>query len=105
MTTKAEQETTMRWDQQERVAYLETTYAPEARYWRKQGLEVEVADEDPDGASRAWTAKAPKDAIRLRRVKGGQVVKRRGHDRGRRFEHKKHDQMVGSEDPPHAGPG
>ena len=98
MTTRAEQETTMRWDQQERVAYLETTYAPEVRYWRKQGLEVEVADEGPDGTPRAWTARAPKDAIRIRRVKDGWVVKRQDHGMGRRFEPKNHDQLVESED-------
>ena len=48
MTTKMEQETIVRWDQ-----------------------------EDREGEPQGWTATAEADAIRFRRVKDGRVVRRR----------------------------
>ena len=98
MTRRAEQESTIRWDQEEKVAYFDTNYPPVARYWESQGLDVQVADRAPDGKPRAWTATGPKDVVRVRRVKDGQVVKRADHGKGCRFQPQQPDQLVESED-------
>ena len=103
MTTRAEQETTIRWDQEEEVAHLTTTYAPESRRWERRGFDVEVTDRDPSNKPRVWTAKVHKDAIRLRRVEGGQVVKRPGHGKGKLFGAEKHDELVATEHQADAG--
>ena len=100
--TKSEQETTIRWDQDELVAYLNTTYPPEARRWRKKGLAVEVSDCDSQGRPRAWTARVPKDAVRLRQVCDGEIVRKPGHRKGKLFGAERHDQLVVSEDQPEA---
>ena len=42
MTTKAEQETVIRWDQDERRVHLYTAYEPEMRKWVRLGYAVEV---------------------------------------------------------------
>ncbi len=75
--TKAEQETTIRWDEEDQMADLYTAHAAQARRWSKQGYPVEVADRDADGTPRGWQCSVPKAAIRFRRVRDGQVVKRR----------------------------
>ena len=75
--TKAEQETTIRWDEEEQIAHLYTACPAQARRWEKQGYPVEVADCDAGGTPRGWWCSVPKEAIRFRRVKDGQVVKRR----------------------------
>ena len=75
--TKAEQETTIRWDEEEQIAHLYTAVAGQARRWTKQGYPVEVADRDAGGTPRGWWCSVPKEAIRFRRVRDGQVVKRR----------------------------
>lgn len=75
--TKAEQETTIRWDEEEQIAHLYTAVAAQARRWTKQGYPVEVADCDAGGTPRGWWCRVPKEAIRFRRVKDGAVVKRK----------------------------
>jgi hypothetical protein len=80
---KAKQETIVRWDQEERIAHLWTAYEPDARRWQKAGYEVQVYTTDCDGRLTSWSGRVPVEAIRWRRVKNGQVVRRSGHRRGR----------------------
>ena len=80
MTTRPEQETIIRWDQDDREATLYTANPAQARRWQRLGYDVEVTDRDRQGAPRGWTAVAEADAIRFRRVKAGRVVRRQtGH--------------------------
>jgi hypothetical protein len=81
-TSKAEQETILRFDQEERVLHLYTAYPPEARKWERLGYAVEVCGRTQAGEPRAWRAQTPLEALRLRKVVDGEVVKRR---RGRGF--------------------
>ncbi len=81
-TTKAEQETILRWDQEERVLHLYTAYPAEARKWKRLGYAVEVCGRTPDGEPRGWQARASLEAVRLRKLVHGHVAVRR---RGRSF--------------------
>lgn len=81
-TTKAEQETIIRWDQEQRVLHLYTANASEARKWKRLGFAVEVCGRTQAGEARGWQAPAPLAAIRLRKLVDGNVVRRR---RGRSF--------------------
>jgi hypothetical protein len=94
--TKSEQETVIRWDQEERIAHLWTAYEPDAERWVRAGYPVTVYRRDKDGRPVSWAAEVPLDAIRYRRVEDGQVVKRRGHRNGRVFGRRR-DQLVVSE--------
>src|SRR5437879_1758104 len=76
-TTKAEQETILQWDQEERVLHLYTAYPAEARKWERLGYAVDVYGRTQAGEPRGWRAQAPLDVLRLRKVVEGQVVKRR----------------------------
>ena len=75
--TKAEQETIIRWDQVDEVADLYTAHPAQARRWIKQGYPVEVSQCDSAGEPCAWRCTVPKDAVRFRQVRNGQVVRRR----------------------------
>ncbi len=97
MTTKAEQETTIRWDQEERVAHLDTAHQVQANQWIRLGYPVEVFGRDRKGNPRGWRAKVPVGAIRFRKLQDGQVVKRRGHGKGRRFKAVEDDHLVAVE--------
>jgi hypothetical protein len=77
MTTKAEQETVVRWDQDERVLYLWTAYPAQARKWTRLGYPVKVHGRTRTGDPRSWEARAPVEALRFRRLEGGKVVSRR----------------------------
>jgi hypothetical protein len=77
LSTKAEQETIIRWDQEERVLHLYTAYPSDARKWERLGYSVEVCGRTQAGEARGWRAQAPLEALRLRKLVGGQVVKRR----------------------------
>jgi hypothetical protein len=81
--TKAEQETVIRWDQEERIAHLWTAYSADARRWQRLGYPVQVRSRTQDRTPRTWAAEVPIDAIRFRPVRDGQVVKRKGHRKGR----------------------
>ena|SRR5438093_6906194 len=82
-TTKAEQETIIRWDQEERVLHLYTAYPAEATKWERLGYSVEVCGRTNAGEPRGWQARAPLEALRLRRLVNGQVAsRRRGHSFG-----------------------
>ena len=76
-TSKAEQETVIRWDQADPMADLYTAYPAEARRWAKLGYAVQVMDRDRAGHPRSWECRVPKEAIRFRKLCAGAVVKRR----------------------------
>ena len=84
MTTKAEQATIIRWDQEDPTATLYTAYPAQAQRWEQLGYEVEVTDRDREGNPRSWTTHGPRDAIRFRKVRNGAVVRRRTGS-GRQF--------------------
>lgn len=92
--TRAEQETTIRWDQEDRTAELWTAYAPDARKWEKAGYTVWPYAFDRDGNPQSWAARVPCEAIRYRQVKDGRVAKRRGHRKGRLLGVSQTDQLV-----------
>jgi hypothetical protein len=81
-TTKAEQETIIRWDQDEQVSHLYTANPVDARRWERLGYVVSVCSRTQAGEARGWRARAPLEAIRLRRLVDGEVAKR---PRGRGF--------------------
>ena len=85
MTSKAEQETIYRWDQDERVAHLYTAALVVRRYWERMGYDIEVVSFDAAGEPTGWQSTAPIEAIRLRRLVNGRIVKRAG-GRGRPFQ-------------------
>jgi hypothetical protein len=80
--TKAEQETIIRWDQEERKVHLYTGYHAEARKWERAGYAVEVCDRTKTGEPRGWRSTAPVEALRLRKLDKGRVAAR---PRGRSF--------------------
>ena len=94
MNTKVEQETTIRWEQDERIAHLYTAHAAQAKRWERLGYPVCVSGRDQRSTPRSWTANVPVEAIRFKKVQDGAVVKRRGHGKGRRFKAVEHDQLV-----------
>ena len=83
--TKAEQETIVRWGQEEQVAHLWTAYGPQARQWTRLGYSVRVFATTKSGHPQSWTARVPCGAIRFRRLKDGVIVRRQGHRNGRVF--------------------
>lgn len=71
---KAEQETTIRWDQEERLAWLETSYPPQAAKWRRMGYPVAVAGRTRDGEPRRWTCKVPVGCVGFRRDRPKRIM-------------------------------
>ena len=76
MTTKAEQETVIRWDREDRTVQLYTADAAQARRWTRLGYDVRVQGSDRDGRPHGWTATGPSGCVRFRRLRNGAVVKR-----------------------------
>jgi len=66
--TRREQETLVRWDQEERVAHLYSTHAPTVRRWMRCGYPVRVLGGASDGSPRSWEAVVPVACIRFRRL-------------------------------------
>src|SRR5262245_43564568 len=64
--TKVEQETTIRWDCADHVAWLATTHAATARRWRRLGYSVRVLGTTRGGAPRSWEARVPVRCISFR---------------------------------------
>ena len=83
--TKSEQETMIRWDQEERIAHLWTAYPADARRWERAGYWYQVHSYGSDGSPRSWAAEVPIAAIRFRQIRNGSVLRRRGHRKGRVF--------------------
>jgi hypothetical protein len=65
---RAEQETLMRWDEEERVAHLCTTYPPLVRRWQRRGYPVRVLGRTVHGEPRSWEATVPVACISFRRL-------------------------------------
>jgi hypothetical protein len=76
MITKAEQETILRWDQEERVLHLYPAYPAAARRWERLGYAVDVCGLTRTGEPLGWRAQAPLEALRLRRLMDGKVARR-----------------------------
>jgi hypothetical protein len=76
MVTKAEQETVIRWDREDRTVQLYTADAAQARRWTQLGYDVRVHGTDRAGRPHGWTATGPSGCVRFRRLKNGAVVKR-----------------------------
>lgn len=79
MTTKAEQETTIRWDEEEQLAWLYTSYPPTAEKWRRLGYPVTACGQTRSGDTRSWEAKVPVRAVTFRKLVDGRVPTRPGH--------------------------
>jgi hypothetical protein len=78
MSSKSEQETTIWWDEGERVLHLYTAYPPHARQWKRLGYPVNVRGRTKAGEPRSWEAEVPVAAVWFRPVVNGQVAKRGG---------------------------
>jgi hypothetical protein len=73
---RAERETVIRWDCEDRSPVMYTADPAQARRWRKLGYTVNVQDTAQDGSPRGWSAKGAVGCVRFRRVKDGAIVKR-----------------------------
>ncbi|MDA1094282.1 MAG: hypothetical protein O3A25_13575 [Acidobacteria bacterium] len=96
MTTRAEQETIIDWNEEDQLAHLYTAHEAQAKRWIKLGYDMQVCHRDRAGLPTGWGAFAEKDAVRFRPVLDGKVVRRKGHCKGQLFPAKKHDQLVAS---------
>ena len=68
--SREEQETIIRFDETDAQAYLWTASSRQAKRWQRAGC---VLTTEPGG----WSTRVPKVAVsRMRRIVGGQVVKR-----------------------------
>jgi hypothetical protein len=93
--SREERETIIRFDETSADAYLWTASPREARRWRERGY---VLKTEPGG----WSTRAPKKAIRpLRRVVGGQIVKRSSPARSAALEGIRAKRSKSANQPPH----
>jgi hypothetical protein len=70
-------ETIYRYDEEEHVLHMETGNPRVAKRWRRRGYAVTPGSFYPGGTeARTWRAKGPVEALGVRRVQDGQVVKR-----------------------------
>jgi hypothetical protein len=74
--TKAEKETIIRWDCEDRTPVMYTADPAQARRWERLGYAVNVQDASRDGTPRCWCAKGDVGCVRFRRVKDGVIVRR-----------------------------
>ena len=83
--TKAEQETILRYDQEDPCASLYTAYERDARRWKaKLSYPVEV-ERTRNGVPTGWRARVPRAAIRLRALGPDGQVRRRAKPAGKPF--------------------
>lgn len=73
MSTKAEQETVIRWDRETDAAMVYTADPCEMRRWRALGYDVQVCGTTRDGKARGWQATVPAAAVALLPLRAGQV--------------------------------
>lgn len=71
-TSKAEQETIYRYDQEERRVHFWTAYEPDANMWRRKGYAVEVY-------GGGWRTSGPMGCISVRTLVNGELVKPKGN--------------------------
>lgn len=74
--TLDEQETIIRFDAAFPDATFYTAHPPTARAWERLGLTLAVVSRE-GGIPTGWQATAPKAAVKVRRLSGGAVAKRR----------------------------
>lgn len=74
--TKAEQETVLCWDREERRVQMWTADPAQARHWTRNGYNVMAVVGRTDGRPTGWRAVGPAGCVRFRRVQDGAVVKR-----------------------------
>ena len=74
--SKAERETIIRWDCEDRTPVLYTADPAQAKRWTKLGYAVSVFGSHLDGAPRGWAAKGVAGCVRFRRLQDGALVKR-----------------------------
>jgi hypothetical protein len=74
--SRAERETLIRWDCEDRTGVMYTADPAQARRWTKLGYPVSVMDAARDGTPRSWSAAGSPGCVRFRRVKDGAIVKR-----------------------------
>lgn len=65
--SKYEQETIIRWDEEEQVAHLYTAHGATAKKWEKLGWPVKIMDKDGQGKARGWEAEGSVDCIVVRK--------------------------------------
>ena len=75
---KAEQETIVRWDREDRRVDMWTADPAQARHWTRNGYDVTAVVTTTDGRTTGWRTVGPTGCIRFRRVRDGVVVKRVG---------------------------
>jgi len=73
---RAERETVIRWNCEDRRPVTYTAAPVQARRWTRLGYAVRVTDTARDGTPRSWSAKGCPGCVRFRRVKDGMPVKR-----------------------------
>jgi hypothetical protein len=77
-SSMSEMETLYRYDEEERVLLMETANPRVAARWQRLGFDVQPWAHHPGGREpRTWRARGPVEAIRLRPVREGQLVKQR----------------------------
>ena len=74
--SRAERETVIRWDCEDRRPVMYTADPVQARRWTRLGYAVRVMDAARDGTPRSWTVTGAVGCVRFRRVKDGAMVKR-----------------------------
>jgi len=74
--SRAERETVIRWDCDDRSPVMYTADPAQARRWTRLGYAVSVQDTARDGTPRGWSTKGAVGCVRFRRVKDGVMVKR-----------------------------
>ena len=74
--SRAERETVIRWDCEDRKPVMYTADPAQARRWSRLGYAVRVVDTARDGTPRGWSATGAVGCVRFRRVKDGVIVKR-----------------------------
>ncbi|HLE81156.1 MAG TPA: hypothetical protein VJA25_07675 [Dehalococcoidia bacterium] len=77
LLSRAEQESLIRWDEDSPTATVYTACARIARRWEKQGIPMQ-----PVGTVASvvisWEGQVPKAAVKVRKVRQGVVVTRKG---------------------------
>ena len=74
--SRAERETVIRWDCEDRRPVMYTADPVQARRWSRLGYAVRVMDDARDGTPRSWTVTGAVGCVRFRRVRDGVMVKR-----------------------------
>jgi len=77
LLSRAEQESLIRWDEDSPTATVYTACARIARRWEKLGIPMQPVG-TVAGVVISWEGQVPKAAVKVRKVRQGVVVKRKG---------------------------